>query len=121
MKTGMKLAALLRRPQLDYDALAPVDPTRPDRPKAVFEQVEIALKDEGYIRRQEAQVREMRRLEGKRIPEGICYDSIEGLRLEAREKLGKARPQNGGQAARISRVATASIAVLLINLAKSGY
>ena len=121
MKTGMKLAELLRRPQLDYDALAPFDPTRPDLPKAVFEQVEIALKYEGYIRRQEAQVREMRRLEGKRIPEGICYDSIEGLRLEAREKLGKARPQNVGQASRISGVSPADISVLLIYLAKEGY
>lgn len=121
MKTGMKLAELLRRPQLDYGALAPFDPTRPDLPKAVFEQVEIALKYEGYIRRQEAQVREMRRLEGKRIPEGICYDSIEGLRLEAREKLGKARPQNVGQASRISGVSPADISVLLIYLAKEGY
>ena len=121
MKTGMKLAELLRRPQLDYDVLAPFDPTRPDLPKAVFEQVEIALKYEGYIRRQEAQVREMRRLEGKRIPEGICYDSIEGLRLEAREKLGKARPQNVGQASRISGVSPADISVLLIYLAKEGY
>ncbi len=121
MKTGMKLAELLRRPQLDYDALAPFDPTRPDLPKAVFEQVEIELKYEGYIRRQEAQVREMRRLEGKRIPEGICYDNIDGLRLEAREKLGKTRPQNVGQASRISGVSPADISVLLIYLAKEGY
>ena len=121
MKTGMKLAELLRRPQLDYDVLAPFDPTRPDLPQAVFEQVEIELKYEGYICRQEAQVREMRRLEGKRIPEGICYDSIEGLRLEAREKLGKARPQNVGQASRISGVSPADISVLLIYLAKEGY
>ncbi len=121
MKTGMKLAELLRRPQLDYDALAPFDPTRPDLPNAVFEQVEIALKYEGYIRRQEAQVREMRRLEGKRIPDGICYDNIDGLRLEAREKLGKARPQNVGQASRISGVSPADISVLLIYLAKEGY
>ncbi len=121
MKTGMKLAELLRRPQLDYDALAPFDPTRPDLPKAVSEQVEIELKYEGYIRRQEAQVREMRRLEGKRIPDGIRYDTIEGLRLEAREKLGKARPQNVGQASRISGVSPADISVLLIYLAKEGY
>ncbi len=121
MKTGMKLAELLRRPQLDYDVLAPFDPTRPDLPNAVFEQVEIALKYEGYIRRQEAQVREMRRLEGKRIPDGICYDNIDGLRLEAREKLGKARPQNVGQASRISGVSPADISVLLIYLAKEGY
>ena len=120
MKTGMKLAELLRRPQLDYGALAPFDPTRPDLPKAVFEQVEIALKYEGYIRRQEAQVREMRRLEGKRIPEGICYDSIEGLRLEAREKLGKARPQNVGQASRISGVSPADMAALMVYLRRDG-
>ena len=88
--------------------------------KEVFEQVEIELKYEGYIKRQQAQIREMRRLESKPIPEDICYDTIDGLRLEAREKLGKIRPQNVGQASRISGVSPADISVLLIYLAKEG-
>ncbi len=120
MKTGMKLAELLRRPQLDYDALAPFDPTRPKLPDAVFEQVEIELKYEGYIRRQEAQVREMRRLEGRRIPRELDYAGIDGLRLEAREKLARVRPENVGQASRISGVSPADVSVLLIYLAKEG-
>lgn len=100
LKSGVKLEELLKRPQLDYECLAPFDPTRPDYPPEVFEQVEIELKYEGYIKRQQAQIREMRRLESKQIPEDICYDTIDGLRLEAREKLGKIRPQNVGQASR---------------------
>lgn len=120
LKSGVKLEELLKRPQLDYKCLAPFDPTRPDYPPEVFEQVEIELKYEGYIKRQQAQIREMRRLESKQIPEDICYDTIDGLRLEAREKLGKIRPQNVGQASRISGVSPADISVLLIYLAKEG-
>ena len=120
LKSGVKLEELLKRPQLDYECLAPFDPTRPDYPPEVFEQVEIELKYEGYIKRQQAQIREMRRLESKQIPEDICYDTIDGLRLEAREKLGKIRPQNVGQASRISGVSPADISVLLIYLAKEG-
>ena len=120
LKSGVKLEDLLKRPQLDYACLAPFDPTRPDYPPEVFEQVEIELKYEGYIKRQQAQIREMRRLESKQIPEDICYDTIDGLRLEAREKLGKIRPQNVGQASRISGVSPADISVLLIYLAKEG-
>lgn len=120
LKSGVKLEELLKRPQLDYACLAPFDPTRPDYPPEVFEQVEIELKYEGYIKRQQAQIREMRRLESKQIPEDICYDKIDGLRLEAREKLGKIRPQNVGQASRISGVSPADISVLLIYLAKEG-
>ena len=120
LKSGVKLEELLKRPQLDYACLAPFDPTRPDYPPEVFEQVEIELKYEGYIKRQQAQIREMRRLESKQIPEDICYDTIDGLRLEAREKLGKIRPQNVGQASRISGVSPADISVLLIYLAKEG-
>ena len=111
LKSGVKLEELLKRPQLDYACLAPFDPTRPDYPPEVFEQVEIELKYEGYIKRQQAQIREMRRLESKQI---------DGLRLEAREKLGKIRPQNVGQASRISGVSPADISVLLIYLAKEG-
>lgn len=120
LKSGVKLEELLKRPQLDYACLAPFDPTRPDYPPEVFEQVEIELKYEGYIKRQQAQIREMRRLESKQIPEDICYGKIDGLRLEAREKLGKIRPQNVGQASRISGVSPADISVLLIYLAKEG-
>ncbi len=120
LKSGVKLEELLKRPQLDYACLAPFDPARPDYPPEVFEQVEIELKYEGYIKRQKAQIREMRRLESKQIPEDICYDTIDGLRLEAREKLGKIRPQNVGQASRISGVSPADVSVLLIYLAKEG-
>lgn len=120
LKTGVKLAELLKRPQLSYALLAPFDLTRPDLPAEIFEQVEIELKYEGYIRRQEAQIREMRRLEGKKIPANIDYTAIDGLRLEAREKLSKIRPENVGQASRISGVSPADISVLLIYLAKEG-
>ncbi len=120
LKAGCKLQELIKRPQLDYECLTPFDKTRPDYPKEVFEQVEIELKYDGYIRRQEAQIREMRRLETKKIPESIDYKSIEGLRLEAREKLEKVRPENVGQASRISGVSPADISVLLIYLTKEG-
>lgn len=120
LKTGVKLAELLRRPQLSYALLAPFDPTRPDYPDAVFEQVEIELKYAGYIQRQQAQIHEMRRLEGKCLPPELRYDHIDGLRLEAREKLNQIRPQNVGQASRISGVSPADISVLLIYLAKEG-
>ena len=120
LKNGVKLAELLKRPQIDYAALAPFDPTRPDWPSEIFEQVEIELKYDGYIRRQQAQIQEMRRLENKRLPETLRYDQIEGLRLEAREKLGKIRPQSVGQASRISGVSPADISVLLVYLAKEG-
>ena len=118
LKAGCKLEELIKRPQLDYAALAPFDKTRPNLPREVFEQVEIELKYDGYIRRQEAQIREMRRLEIKKIPSTISYAEIEGLRLEAREKLEKVRPQNVGQASRISGVSPADISVLLIYLAR---
>ena len=118
LKAGCKLEELIKRPQLDYAALAPFDKTRPNLPREVFEQVEIELKYDGYIRRQEAQIREMRRLEVKTIPNTMRYAEIEGLRLEAREKLEKVRPQNVGQASRISGVSPADISVLLIYLAR---
>lgn len=120
LKTGVKLEELLKRPQLSYELLTPFDPTRPELPPEIFEQVEIELKYEGYIRRQEAQIREMRRLEGKKIPVSTDYTAIDGLRLEAREKLQKIRPENVGQASRISGVSPADVSVLLIYLAKEG-
>ncbi len=118
MKTGVRLAELIKRPQLDYDCLTPFDKTRPELPKDVFEQVEIDLKYEGYIKRQQAKVDEMRRLEVKKIPQDIDYDDVYSLRLEAREKLKKVRPESVGQASRISGVSPSDISVLLIHLSK---
>ena len=119
LKKGCKLIELLKRPSLNYKALEPVDHTRPDLPKEIFEQVEISVKYEGYIKRQEAQIKEMRRLEKKIIPEGIDFNDITGLRLEALEKLNAVRPHNVGQASRISGVTPADISVILIYLAKT--
>ena len=113
---GCPLAALLRRPQLHYDDLAPFDPPRPDLPADVREQVEIRVKYEGYIQRQQKQVEEFRRMESHRLPPGLDYASIQGLRLEAREKLAAVQPLDLGQAARISGVSPADIAALMIYL-----
>ncbi len=115
--TGAKLADLLKRPQISYRDLTPVDEGRPELPEAVLENVEIELKYEGYIRRQKADIEEARRLERKRLPQDVDYSQIQGLRLEAGEKLSKVRPENIGQAGRISGVSPADISVLLIWLA----
>lgn len=115
--TGVRLADLLRRPQITYKDLQPVDTTRPDLPEAVLENVEIDLKYEGYIRRQKADIEEMRRLERKALPLDLDYTTLRGLRLEAVEKLNKIKPENIGQAGRISGVSPADISVLLIWLA----
>ncbi len=114
--TGARLSELIKRPQLSYKILTPFDKTRPALPKEVFEQVEINLKYEGYIKRQLAQVEEQKRLEVKAIPKDIDYDKILNLRLEAVEKLKKIKPETIGQASRISGVSPADIAVLLIYL-----
>ena len=116
--TGIRLIELLKRPELDYEALAPVDVDRPDLPADVFEQVEIAVKYEGYIKKQLASVENMRKLESKLLPDDINYDDVTGLRLEAREKLSSVRPLNIGQASRISGVSPADINVLMIYLMK---
>lgn len=118
LEKGVRLIELIKRPQLSYADLTPFDPERPDLPAEIFEQVETELKYEGYIKRQQAQIKEMKRLEVKKLPEGIDYNKIEGLRLEAREKLGKIRPDNVGQASRISGVSPSDISVLLIYLSK---
>ena len=120
LKKGCKMIELLKRPSISYDSLAPIDTSRPDLPREVFEQVEISIKYEGYIKRQEAQIKEMRRLEKKIIPAHTDYETITGLRLEAAEKLSKIRPHNVGQASRISGVTPADISVLLIYLTKAG-
>lgn len=116
LSTGIKMSELLKRPQLDYASLTPFDLQRPKLPDAVCEQVEIQLKYEGYIKRQQAQIAEMRRMEEKLIPAGLQYTSIQGLRLEARDKLEKVQPLSIGQVSRISGVNPADIAVLLIYL-----
>ncbi len=116
LNIGVRMVELLKRPQVSYADLAPFDTERPDLPYEVFEQVEISIKYEGYLKRQEAQVAEMRRLEVKKLPEDIDYSKIVGLRLEAIEKLNKVRPENIGQASRISGVSPADISVLLIRL-----
>lgn len=107
---------LIKRPQVTYKDLLPVDKDRPDYPKEVFEQVEIYVKYEGYIKRQEQQIKEMRRIECKKIPDDIDYSKLKGLRLEAIEKLSKIRPENLGQASRISGVNPADVAALNIIL-----
>ena len=117
---GCRLIDLLRRPQLRYDDLRPFDPDAPALDAAVREQVEISVKYEGYIRRQTAQVEEFEKLERRRIPADADYADIQGLRLEAREKLSAIRPQNLGQASRISGVSPADIAALMIWLHARG-
>ncbi len=116
LTTGTRLADLIRRPQLDYECLAPFDKTRPELPFDIKQRVEIEIKYEGYISRQRAQVKEMLRLENRAIPTDINYDDVYGLRLEAREKLRKVRPESIGQASRISGVSPSDISVLLIYL-----
>lgn len=116
LKTGCKMIELLKRPQITYEDLKPFDLTREDLPYEVFEQVEISVKYEGYIKKQETQIKEMRRLEAKRIPEDIDYSTLKGLRLEAIEKLSAVRPQNLGQAGRISGVNPADVTALNIIL-----
>ena len=111
---GATLLSLLRRPQLSYDDLRAFDPGCADFPDALAESVEIAVKYEGYIKRQKAEVAEFARLERKELPEMVDYTAIDGLRLEAREKLDAIRPRSLGQASRISGVSPADIAALMI-------
>ena len=117
---GAPLVALLRRPQLHYDDLAPFDPQRPALPQDVTEQVEISVKYAGYIQRQQKQVEDLRRMEARRLPRDLDYQSMPGLRLEAREKLSAVRPENLGQASRISGVSPADITSLIIYLEHRG-
>lgn len=118
LTTGIRMSELIKRPQVSYDMLAPFDKERPLLSRSVREKVEVEIKYEGYIARQRAQVNEMLRLEGKKIPENIDYNDVYGLRLEAREKLDKVRPADIGQASRISGVSPADVSVLLIYLSK---
>jgi tRNA uridine 5-carboxymethylaminomethyl modification enzyme len=116
ISTGIKLAELLRRPELTYEALAAVDKDRPLLSRAITTTVAIRIKYEGYIKRELAEVERQRKLEQRILPKDISYKDILGLRLEAAEKLDKIRPMNIGQASRISGVNPADISVLLIYL-----
>ncbi len=115
IKSGIRLTELLRRPEISYDSLAEITEL-PALPRSVREQVEIAIKYEGYIKRQLMQVEQFKKLEGRRFPEGIDFNAIQGLRLEARQKLSKINPDSIGQASRITGVSPADISVLLIYL-----
>ena len=116
LSNGIKLVDLIRRPELDYDKLAPIDPDRPNLSKEVRDEVNIYIKYEGYLSRQEKQVKQFKKLEQKLIPTDIDYDDVSSLRIEARQKLTKLRPANIGQASRISGVSPADISVLLVYL-----
>lgn len=120
LTTGCKLADLIRRPQLGYDILMEFDQQRPELPFEVREQVELQIKYEGYIQKQMEQIEIMRKLEGKALPEDIDYSEIRGLRLEAAEKLNKQKPENIGQASRISGVSPADVSVLAVWLEQKG-
>jgi tRNA uridine 5-carboxymethylaminomethyl modification enzyme len=117
--SGVRLIDLMKRPQLGYDALKSIDKARLELDPNIFEQVEIEIKYEGYIQKQLKQVEQMKKLEVKQLPNDFDYNEIEGLRLEAREKLNKIKPLNIGQASRISGVSPADISVLLIWLAQN--
>ena len=116
LKSGTTIAELIRRPELNYEDLAPIDKERPELPWDVKQQVEINLKYEGYIKRQQKQVEQFHKLESKKIPSDIDYEDIKSLRLEAIQKLSDIRPKSVGQAARISGVSPSDISVLTVYL-----
>ncbi len=116
LKTGTTLAELIRRPELSYEILAPIDKSRPELPKDVIEQVNINIKYDGYIQRQLRQVEQYKKLENKKIPEDLDYYEVPSLRIEAKQKLDKIKPISVGQASRISGVSPADISVLLVYL-----
>ena len=119
LKSGTTIAELIRRPELIYKVLAPIDKERPELPEDVCEQVEINIKYDGYIRRQMKQVEQFKKLEQKKLPEDIDYEDVGSLRIEARQKLEAYRPVSIGQASRISGVSPADISVLLVYLESS--
>lgn len=122
LKSGTTIAELIRRPELNYKVLAPIDKERPELPEDVCEQVEINIKYDGYIRRQMKQVEQFKKLEQKKLPEDIDYEDVGSLRIEARQKLEAYRPVSIGQASRISGVSPADISVLLVYLeGRSGH
>ena len=121
LKSGITLAELVKRPELDYDKLAPIDPNRPLLSDAIREQVNIQLKYEGYIKRQIQQVQQFKKLESKKLYEDFDYSQVKGLRLEAYQKLNLYKPVSVGQASRISGVSPADISVLLVYLEQYGH
>ncbi len=121
LNTGTFLTELIRRPELDYDKLAPIDPERPDLPAEVTEQVNISIKYDGYIKRQMKQVESFKKLEKKKIPENFNYDDVPSLRIEARQKLKTYSPTSIGQASRISGVSPADVSVLLVYMEQMKY
>ncbi|MCL2409662.1 MAG: tRNA uridine-5-carboxymethylaminomethyl(34) synthesis enzyme MnmG [Oscillospiraceae bacterium] len=114
LKSGASLASLLRRPKLGYDMLAPYDKSRPALDPEITEQVEISIRYEGYIDRQERHLRDFEKMENHPLPQDLDYSTLNGLRLEAREKLNAVRPANLGQASRVSGVSPADIGVLMV-------
>ncbi len=116
LQSGIRMSELIKRPELSYEALAEIDPSRPELDYQVREQVNIAIKYEGYIKKQVQQVEQFKRLESQRLTENLNYEKISGLRLEARQKLNAIRPDNIGQASRITGVSPADISVLLVYL-----
>lgn len=121
LNTGTFLTELIRRPELDYDKLAPIDPQRPELPAEVAEQVNISIKYDGYIKRQMKQVESFKKLEKKKIPENFNYDDVPSLRIEARQKLKTYLPTSIGQASRISGVSPADVSVLLVYMEQMKY
>ena len=121
LNTGTTLTELIRRPELDYEKLSPIDKDRPDLPYDVVEQVNINIKYDGYIVRQIKQVEHYKKLENKKIPEDFDYDEVPSLRIEARQKLKLYKPLSIGQASRISGVSPADISVLLVYMEQMRY
>ena len=116
LTTGTKMAELLKRTELNYEMLKEIDPERPELSDQEKKEVEIQVKYEGYIKLEEAQVEKFKKLENKKLPKEIDYSELSGLRIEARQKLNKIKPESVGQASRISGVSPADISVLLIYL-----
>ena len=121
LNTGTTLAELIRRPELNYDILAPVDPERPHLTPDVCEQININIKYDGYIKRQIKQVKQFKKLESKKLPPNFDYTQISGLRMEAQQKLNLYQPISIGQASRISGVSPADISVILVYLEQLHY
>ena len=120
LKSGSTLAELIKRPELNYEMLAELDEKRPELPADVREQVDINLKYDGYIRRQKQQVAQFKKLEGRKIPADLDYTTVNSLRREAVQKLNLYKPENIGQASRISGVSPADISVLMVHLEQMG-
>ncbi len=120
ISTGIHMSDIIKRPEMNYEIMAEIDPERPELSHDVTEQAEIKLKYEGYIEKQKIQINQFKKLENKKLPEDIDYDDIYGLRIEARQKLSKIRPLSLGQASRISGVSPADISVLVIWLESKG-